>query len=346
MSAYNYDQPSNSTALTTTSSFDIVPAPDVLEREVQSLIGLNVADNTQMTVEVWLDEISTSTRKLLLRRSINPGGRFELVDADQYILDTDHKISINLVEATSEKWLAVSAIWRDKWEYHTVPNLLDYWVHDEGVSTVNASDGKRVERWTGQFAGLTLDNLLALGQQPLLNESGGLNSNGYIQFAAARNDYLACAFGGTEAQPLTIGIVYDWGGATGDFLFDAVDVTNRAYLSQNGTDMEIFCGGTAETEANDTTFRSLHTLVAVLDGTSSKMYWEGGANRLAATLLGTNGMAGITLGGDYQQTASAASDLNIYELMIVNTATLSDALVNRWGREMGAKYRRPWTAVS
>lgn len=344
--AYNYDQPSLSTELTGTGDFTIVPAPTIYQRKLQSLLVINQADDEQLKFELWLDD--GGDRTLICRERINPGDRFNLPDPQQYLLTTTQSLVINLVEAATERFLSVSAVWQDKWEYHVIPELIDYWTAGEGEQTVQASDGTRLERWTGQFAGLTFDNLLLPDQQPKVYSSGGLNDRPYIEFKAARNDFLAMVFGSVKAQPLTIAMVAEFAGADGDFVFDAVDNTDRVSYRQTAGQMELdaYAGApTPQLHGTDAAFKLSNVHVVVVDGASSKVYWEGGANLIGAT-PGDKGMAGITLGGDYQQTAANASDLNIYEVAVFQGAQLSNAILDRWGREFGAKHNRPWTAVS
>lgn len=344
MSGFNYGQPFNSTVLTTTAEFTAVPAPTILEREVQSLIALNNSNTEQLVLEVW--KVTSGVYELLERVEVNPGGYYELVDPDQYVLDTTQSVRVNLIEAAADRGLALSARWRDKWEYQTVPNILDYWVHDKGISPVIAADGTRVERWTGQISGLTFDNLLLPGQQPKWHESGGLNGMGYLEFEAARNDYLAMVFGAVKAQPLTIAMVVEWSGADGDYVFDAVDATDRIQFRQNGANMRLDAsnGVSPEDIVDAATFKTATLMILEANGATSRLFWEGGAD-LSTANPGANGMAGITLGGDYAQTASAAADMKIYEMMVVDTATLSNSILDRWGQEMRGKYNRPYSVI-
>jgi hypothetical protein len=332
---YNYDQPSKSVELIDASEKVIVPAPAIWSRKLTTIHAFNRSDNETMILELW-DYTSGLARQLISRTPIRPRQRFELVEP--IVMFPGTEIRCNLQEAPT-KFLAVSATWQDSFEYHEMPGLVDYWRADKGLTPRLAADGFRIQNWLGQFAGLSFDNLVP-SQQPKFFEDGGLNDQAYLDFVNSRNDFLAMVFGVTKAQPLTLLMVAEYAGATGQYLWDGIDVTNRAFYKQTAAQMELNAG-LQVLHSSDAAFKLTNIHAFGLSGASSTVHSES-PTPIVTGNASTNGLAGVTVGGDYLQTPAAAADIKIYELAIIETSLLTQNMLNQWAREMGARYNRPW----
>jgi hypothetical protein len=179
----------------------------------------------------------------------------------------------------------------------TVPGLLYYW----NPNSVSAADGSAISSIPATVGGAALSQATGARQPAIQTLAGG---NRVIRFVgtdgtAANDDELLATVTGT-AQPVTVAMVHSIGGTTAQQILDG-----GVQILTSTTQLQTFAGSTLSRTL--TLPDALGVTIAVFNGTTSKIYRNGGtptigaagANAMATTFrVGRHGTSGRPLTGD------------------------------------------------
>ena len=147
------------------------------------------------------------------------------------------------------------------------------------------------------------------------------------------NDVISSS-GAVVSQPDTIFAIGKRNGGSASHFVDG-GASRQIVGMPGGSNYGIFAGTTLSTAtAADTTPR---LIVGLFNGGSSKVWLDGGAS--------TNGAAGAIALSELQQSNSAVTSADLYEILIYNTA-LSLTDINTVGSYLAARWGTTWSTAT
>lgn len=198
-----------------------------------------------------------------------------------------------------------------------------FWAADPAWS--NPGDGNAVSSWR-DFSGNNRTASQGTGsKQPIYRAAASaVNNQPAVQFDGS-DDALATASFTTLTQTLSVVAVFNTTvTATGKFVWDGIDGTNRAALWSNYSGTQVYDAFAGSDGITSTTWVNALQMIRVTFAGASTVVEKNGTS-LGTVSAGTGGLAGVTLGCRFSNLGSNTMAGHIAFLGVYNGNVASDS---------------------